>query len=211
MARALAILYVLVKRKLLGLADTISSVKLIVGIGNVGGCYANTRHNTGFRVVQHLAPELKEKKAWYCAYEKIAIEGVPTLCITPTTMVNASGKAVSAVMRFFSIAPKDVLVVLDDKDLPFGSLRLKQKGGFGGHNGMKDIIAMLGTKDVSRLKIGVANASLARISTDSFVLGEFYKKEEELLPDIIKESTQCITKWVTGNITAGTFSVPLKP
>ena len=132
-------------------------IKLIVGLGNPGARYQKTRHNAGFWLLDQLAAaeggRLAEDKKFQGEYGKIALAYQPVHLLKPLTFMNASGRAVSALAKFYDLAPEEILVVHDELDLPEGAVKLKYSGGHGGHNGLRDIIAALGSKDFYRLRL----------------------------------------------------------
>ncbi|WP_225756880.1 aminoacyl-tRNA hydrolase [Cardiobacterium sp. Marseille-Q4385] len=134
-------------------------IKLIVGLGNPGDRYQKTRHNAGFWLLDQLVASehsrLAEDKKFQSEYGKIFLANHPLHLLKPLTFMNASGRAVSAAAKFYDIAPEEILVVHDELDLPEGAVKLKYGGGHGGHNGLRDIIAALGSKDFYRLRIGI--------------------------------------------------------
>ena len=138
-------------------------LKLIVGLGNIGTDYADTRHNAGFWFVDELAYRHKavfrEEKKFFCDIAKVMINRREIRLIKPTTFMNLSGQAVAAVAHFYRVHPDEILVVHDELDLPCGSLKIKQGGGNNGHNGLKDIQAKLGTPNFWRLRLGIDRAS----------------------------------------------------
>lgn len=157
------------------------SPKLIVGLGNPGREYQDTRHNIGFMVVDALANQLQvswsHEKRWDCALAKFAGGWL----LKPFTYMNASGEAVSAVSRFYKIEPEEVLAVYDDVDLPLGTLRFRNGGSAAGHNGVRSLIAHLGDK-FPRLKVGIG-AEQGRPAGDRMVghvLGRFREDEQTL-------------------------------
>ena len=152
-------------------------MKLIVGLGNPGREYQDTRHNVGFNVVEEMARrhrvDLKSSAKWKARTARIAAVGDGLLLAAPTTFMNLSGWAVREIAAFHKLEPPDVLVVVDDADLPLGRLRIRQSGSAGGHNGLKSIIQELGTIEFPRLRIGVGrqpgelrNHVLGRFSAD---------------------------------------------
>ncbi|MFA5994909.1 MAG: aminoacyl-tRNA hydrolase [Patescibacteria group bacterium] len=158
-------------------------MKLIVGLGNPGKQYEKTRHNIGFRVLDEICDNWtlqKSCQALICKNDTI-------IYAKPQTFMNLSGLAVKKLWQFYKIEIKDILVVYDDKDLPFGKLRFRTKGSSGGHNGMNSIIAELGTSEFPRLRIGIAPTDSQTIIHDTadYVLAKFSKEEEKLLPEII--------------------------
>ncbi len=140
--------------------------RLIVGLGNPGPNYAATRHNAGFWLVEALAEReglgLSADRKCHGKTARWRREGVDAHLLCPTTYMNHSGRAVSACARFHRIDPGAILVVHDEIDLPAGSVRLKRGGGHGGHNGLRDIIAALGSRDFARIRIGVGHPGASR-------------------------------------------------
>ncbi len=138
-----------------------ASLRLIVGLGNPGSDYSETRHNAGFWFCERLARELGVSFAREARYHgrvaKCRLAGADFWLLQPQTFMNRSGQSVQALMHFYRIAPAEMLVVHDELDIPPGQLRLKFGGGLGGHNGLKDITAHLGTQDYWRLRIGIGH------------------------------------------------------
>lgn len=154
-------------------------MKLIVGLGNPGKEYSKNRHNIGFRIVDALGDHGNDVKI-----------------LKPMDYMNNSGKAVANEVKYYKLDPsKDILVVSDDKDMIFGKLRERSEGSAGGHNGLKSIIEHLGTENFHRLKFGVGHED-QKIPTDAFVLQNFSKEEEELLPGLIDSSVKKIEEWL---------------
>ncbi|MGB1271480.1 MAG: aminoacyl-tRNA hydrolase [Endozoicomonas sp.] len=138
------------------------SIRLVVGLGNPGAQYEDTRHNAGFWFVEQLARQyeatLQPEKKFFGHTARISVNGEDVRLLNPVTFMNRSGQAVGAIATFFKIQPKSILVVHDELDLPAGVGRLKQGGGHGGHNGLRDIIASLGnTRDFLRLRLGIGH------------------------------------------------------
>ena len=139
-----------------------SSIKLVVGLGNPGAQYDDTRHNAGFWYVEQLAraygATLQPEKKFFGLTARITVNGQDVRLLNPTTFMNRSGQAVGAISTFFKIPPQSILVVHDELDLPVGVGRLKQGGGHGGHNGLRDIISSLGnSRDFLRLRLGIGH------------------------------------------------------
>ena len=134
-------------------------MKLIVGLGNPGAEYQNTRHNLGFITIDYLADQLGAqfgKSKFFGLLAEARHQGEKLLLLKPQTFMNRSGQAVRAIVDFYKIPHEDILILFDDMDLPCGQLRLRQRGSAGGHNGIKDIIAQLGNDNqLSRCKIGI--------------------------------------------------------
>lgn len=167
-------------------------LRLVAGLGNPGGKYEGTRHNVGFEVLNRLIAARGEtwtaERRWQCL---VARSGNLTF-IKPSTFVNLSGRAVSAVSKFFKIQPEEILVVHDDVDLPLGRLRFRAQGSAGGHNGLKSIIAELGTDGFPRLKVGIGRSEESRKDMVDHVLGKFDSAEREILEKSLQESVWAV-------------------
>lgn len=164
---------------------------LVVGLGNPGEKYAETRHNIGFKVLDALAEELKGefKTDKLADVATLKFKGRQLVCIKPSTYMNLSGKSVNYWMQQHKIPLDKVIVVTDDLALPFGKLRMKGKGSDGGHNGLKDIQAVMNTSAYARLRFGVGNEFSKGKQVD-YVLGEWSLEEKETLYkriDVAKE------------------------
>ncbi len=170
---------------------------LIVGLGNPGKEYGHTRHNIGFRVLDELAQKYrvsevkKKKKALYSFFEK---EGKTIFLLWPQTYMNLSGDAVKKWVRFLKVPKDHILVVVDDADLPFGTLRLRQKGSSAGHNGLEDIERALGSKDYARLKWGIGRPKQRALA--DFVLENFTEEEEGQIPNLAEKAIREMEKWL---------------
>ena len=168
--------------------------RLIVGLGNPGAEYEATRHNVGFWFVDQLARELKTTLAPQGKFHGLAARVGELWLLQPTTFMNRSGQAVAALANFYKIAPSEILVIHDELDLPPGGIRLKQGGGNGGHNGLKDIQAKIGSPDFWRLRLGIGHPrtlGLAQQVAD-FVLHQPRKEE---LPAIEQALHRCLLAW----------------
>ncbi len=177
--------------------------RLIVGLGNPGPEYATTRHNVGFWFVDHLADKLKATLAPQAKFFGKAARAGDTWLLEPTTFMNRSGQSVAALANFYKIDPAEILVIHDELDLPPGGIRLKQGGGNGGHNGLKDIQARLGTPDFWRLRLGIGHPrtlGLAQQVVD-FVL---HPPRKEEMPDIEHALARCLLAWP--KLAAGDFA-----
>ena len=164
-------------------------MKLIVGLGNPGREYRETRHNVGFMVVEEIAR--RYALSWAQAPSQVPDAFIakrygtePVLLAKPLTYMNLSGEAVAALMRYFDVAPSDILIVVDDADLPFGRLRARARGSAGGHNGLKSIIERLGTTEFSRLRLGVGRGDDQRKLSDH-VLSIFERGQRAELESFI--------------------------
>jgi PTH1 family peptidyl-tRNA hydrolase len=159
---------------------------LVVGLGNIGDEYANTRHNIGFVVADAFAFDRKVEFASgrYASVAKASLKGRIFVIIKPTTFMNLSGTAVRYWMTKEDILPENILVIVDDLALPLGSLRLRKKGSDGGHNGLSSIIENIGTTEFARLRLGIGD-DFAKGTQIDYVLSRWTKQEEAaLLPKI---------------------------
>ncbi len=179
------------------------SLHLIVGLGNPGAEYAKTRHNAGFLAVERLAG--RWQAGW--AYEKKFNARVAraergerrALLSEPQTYMNSSGQAVLALMAFYRVAPKQLLVVVDDADLPLGELRLRPRGSSGGHHGLESVERYLATREFARLRIGIGRAAGAREITD-YVLGRFSAAEAALADKALTVACDQAECWLNAGI-----------
>lgn len=163
-------------------------MKLIIGLGNFEDKYLFTRHNVGFMMVDFFArvnsQTFKIEKKLKSAISKFRLNGEDIILIKPLTYMNLSGEALSAVMNFYKIDTKDVLVIYDDISLDLGKCRFRSSGSDGGHNGVKSVIKHLGTKEFDRLKIGIGPQP--NIPSEAYVLQNFGKDELDNLKNVIK-------------------------
>lgn len=171
---------------------------LIVGLGNIGPEYADTRHNIGFMILDELAKQ--ESLKWYTMrhayYTEWQYKGRMLHLIKPTTYMNLSGKALNHWMKELKIPVENVLVLVDDLALPFGSLRLKPKGSAAGHNGLKHIEMVLGSNDYARLRFGISDNFPKGRQVD-YVLSGFDDDEQPELPALIDRSIEVIKSFTT--------------
>ena len=157
-------------------------MKLIVGLGNPGKEYDNTRHNIGFNVLNRYLDKnnLKlEKEKFNGKYTKTIINSEDVIFLEPQTYMNLSGDCVRKIIDFYKINIDDILIIQDDLDMEVGRIKLKENSTSGGHNGIKDIEEKLGTNSIKRLKVGISNNKL--VDTKDYVLGKFTKEEKEIL------------------------------
>ena len=171
------------------MSDELVIPQLIVGLGNPGNKYAQTRHNVGFDLVDFLAERwrisLADKKQFQGIYgEGNGNHNAKIRLLKPQTFMNLSGQSVRATLDWFKLPPESVLVVYDDLDLPLGKIRLRLSGSAGGHNGMKSIISHLGTQNFPRVRIGIGK-STGEKDTISHVLGKFAQAETPIVGDVI--------------------------
>lgn len=172
---------------------------LVVGLGNPGSAYEGTRHNIGFRVLKALAeklegnfrPALSEAKG---SLAQVKGENQTLFLLMPLTYMNESGLAVRRCLDYFKIPFKHCLIVVDDADLPFGELRLREKGSSGGHNGLKSVAAHLASEEYARLRIGVGKSENEELA--DYVLARFTAEEEQELPKVVESALEKIDAWL---------------
>ncbi len=171
---------------------------LVVGIGNIGYEYKNTRHNIGFSVLDALAEKsgITFKEERYGARTQHKFKGRIFELLKPNTYVNLSGKAVNYWLQKEKIPQSNLLIIVDDLALPFGTLRLKTKGSDAGHNGLKNINQILGNQNYARLRFGIGD-SFAHGHQVDYVLGKWEKEEQEHLPLLINKSIDVIHSFAT--------------
>jgi PTH1 family peptidyl-tRNA hydrolase len=179
------------------------NLHLIVGLGNPGAEYARTRHNAGFLLVEKLAERWRarwalEKKFNARVARAESGERRVVLC-EPQTFMNLSGEAVAAVIKFYQIAAAQMLVIVDDADLPLGQLRLRERGSSGGHHGLESIEKHLGTREFARLRIGIGRLDGAR-EISNFVLGKFGPDEMKLAEKVLTTAGDQAETWLTAGI-----------
>ena len=180
-------------------------IVMVVGLGNPGADYEHTRHNAGALFVEALAraagQTLRPEKKYHGLYARIQWQGLDLHLLNPTTFMNRSGLAVKALADFFKITPDQILVAHDELDLPSGTAKLKKGGGHGGHNGLRDIIAHLGTNDFQRLRLGIDHPGDSRKVT-GYVLGRLGKQETEQLDAVTDEVMRVLPDAATGKLAA---------
>jgi len=180
-------------------------IKLIVGLGNPGAEYAATRHNAGFWWVDELArlhnANFRADGKFHGLIAKTALHGHEVQLLKPQTFMNLSGRAVGAVANFYKLQPAQILVVHDELDLPPGSVKLKLGGGHGGHNGLKDIIAHLGTKDFWRLRVGIGHPG-ERAEVVNYVLNAPRKEEQVLIGEALQRAQEIAPLIIEGKLEA---------
>lgn len=175
---------------------------LIVGLGNIGPKYENTRHNIGFKILDRLAynEDLAFEPAKLGDITTYKIKGRNLLLLKPSTYMNLSGKAILYWLQKEKIPLENLLVITDDLNLPFGTIRVKTKGSDGGHNGLKDTQLQLGTTAYNRFRFGIDN-EFGRRSQVDFVLGEWEPEEENQLPERLDKSVELIKSFALAGIT----------
>ena len=174
-------------------------MKAIVGLGNPGSEYSGTRHNVGFEVDDELARRWKAKlKKWKSIADVAVVRDRDALLVEPRTYMNSSGSAVQAVMAFYKIPPRDVMIVVDEVQLPLAKIRLRPSGSAGGHNGLKSVIEHVGT-DFPRLRIGVERGDRRRDLADR-VLSRFESGERDIIDRSIVRAADAVETFIAEGI-----------
>lgn len=174
---------------------------LIVGLGNIGDEYAETRHNIGFKILDALSKkeDFTFETAKLGALGTFKIKGRSILCLKPSTYMNRSGKALKYWMEKENIPLENVLVITDDINLSFGTIRVKTKGSDGGHNGLKDIQLFLQSTQYNRFRFGVG-ADFGKGRQVAYVLGQWNEEETASMPERLEKSTELVNSFVLGGI-----------
>jgi len=179
--------------------QTSGGIYLVVGLGNPGREYRNTRHNMGFLALDHLAAHwsittLKVQGKAIISTGQYA--GNKVILAKPQTYMNLSGQAVSALMNFYKVPLEHLLVIHDDVDIPFGTIRIRPGGGFGGQKGVGSIIEKLGTQEFARMRLGVGRPP-GQMDTANYVLQSFSKEDEEFLQSVFAKSDEAVETFIT--------------
>lgn len=173
-------------------------MKVMIGLGNPGKKYEDTRHNVGFMAIDTISKQwdisvTQQKFRALVGEGRIDMQKV--LLVKPQTYMNLSGESVSEILKFYKLTHEDILVIYDDLDLPVGKLRLREKGSAGGHNGIKSLIAHLGTQDFKRIKIGIDRPEPGR-SVSDYVLGTFPKAEQPDIQKAVELASEASVYWL---------------
>ncbi|MBD8071015.1 aminoacyl-tRNA hydrolase [Bacillus sp. PS06] len=174
-------------------------MKCIVGLGNPGKQYEETRHNVGFKVIDELSNRLNiplDQSKHKGIYGIGNIFGQRVLILKPLTYMNLSGESIRAVLDYYDIEVEDLVVIYDDLDLPVGKIRIRTKGSAGGHNGIKSTIAHLGTQEFNRIRIGIDRPKNG-MKVPDYVLGRFLEEEVQEVQESVKKSASACEKWLT--------------
>jgi PTH1 family peptidyl-tRNA hydrolase len=189
-------------------------IRLIVGLGNPGPDYEQTRHNAGFWLVDNLAnslpnARLQRESGYNALVAKTIIGGNQLWLLEPQTYMNRSGQSVGAIARFYKIQPDEILVVHDELDLLPGTAKLKKGGSSGGHNGLKDITSALGTQEYWRLRIGIGHPRTLNLNqaVADFVLHRPRREEQLLIEEAIEKSLRIIPTAVAGDFPKATMEL----
>jgi PTH1 family peptidyl-tRNA hydrolase len=180
-------------------------IKLIVGLGNPGRQYEKTRHNAGFLFLDRLVSDWNGDWTSEARFDgilaEISVAGDKVMLLKPNTFMNRSGQAVGKVARYYKLAPEEMLVVHDELDFEAGVIKLKKDGGHAGHNGLRDIIAHLGSKDFYRLRVGIGRPSAEKVVAD-FVLSSPSKNEWDLMLSAFDVAGGYVAQMIGGDMTA---------
>lgn len=191
-----------------------SGIQLFVGLGNPGAQYAATRHNAGFWWIDSVAAgnscKLLHESKFSGDAGRLKINANEAWLLKPATFMNKSGRAVAALANFYKIPPEAILVIHDELDLPAGSIKLKKGGGHGGHNGLKDIIACLGTNEFWRMRIGIDHPG-DRNAVVNYVLNAPMREEQKLIDAAIDNSISVLPTLLEGNMDAAMLKLHTKP
>ncbi len=178
-----------------------NKIKMIVGLGNPGSEYEQTRHNAGFWFIDELAWQykatLKEEKKFFGSVARISISGSDLWLLKPSTFMNRSGQAVATLAQFYKIKPEEILVVHDELDIPCGRIKFKLGGGNGGHNGLKDIQARLGTPDFYRLRLGIDHPGDRNLVV-GYVLNKPSPEHRQQIDEAINKSLKAVPMLLAG-------------
>jgi len=177
-------------------------MRLVVGLGNPGREYAATRHNVGFMVIDELARRdatVGFRHRFRSDVGETRYPGGKLILLKPRTYMNLSGNAVREAINWYHLPREDVLLVFDDLDLPFGTIRLRATGSAGGHNGMRSVLEQLGGTDLPRLRIGIGRG---RAEAENYVLSPFSRDQEKELPFLIPTAADAVNTWATDGIVA---------
>ena len=184
-----------------------SSIKLIVGLGNPGGQYTNTRHNAGFWFVDALCKkygfDLKDNKKFYGEAANVDINNHSVWLLKPMTYMNHSGKALQSLTQFYKIKPEEILVAYDELDLPPGTVKLKKGGGHGGHNGLRDIISLIGSNEFYRIRLGIGHPG-HKSQVVSWVLNRASSDDEISINNAIDKSLAVLEDLLDGQLEKAT-------
>jgi PTH1 family peptidyl-tRNA hydrolase len=181
------------------------NLRLVVGLGNPGARYANTRHNAGFMIADKISRDFNisfDKRKFDCDFGRGSIENVEVILAKPMAYMNRSGPPIQKLAHFFRIQSKEMVVIHDDIDLVFGRLKIKEKGGHGGHNGIRSLMDAFGEGDFVRLRIGVGRSEVGERVTDH-VLGRFSVQNTQVLARIISGARDAVVTILCKGTKAG--------
>jgi len=182
-----------------------AETRIIVGLGNPGRQYANTRHNAGWMVIDEIAKRANAsgtRNRLHAEITEARYQGYRVVLAKPQTFMNDSGKSVRELMNWYKVDPDDVLIVMDELDLPFGRLRLRPDGSAGGHNGLKSVIRETGTSDFPRLRVGIGRPEQAGRQAIGHVLSTFSPDEQAHLNTVITAAADTVDGWLEDGLLA---------
>lgn len=177
-------------------------IKVFVGLGNPGQQYEKTRHNAGFLFVEHLAKNARSK--WVSSSQfngevaECSVSGAELILLKPMTFMNRSGVSVGKLLRYYKLVPEEMLVIHDELELPTGAVRLKRDGGHAGHNGLRDIIANVGSRDFYRLRLGIGRPDVGSVS--DYVLSRLALGAQADLADLFDQLSSNMDALVAGDV-----------
>lgn len=177
-------------------------MKVIIGLGNVGGNYKKTYHNVGFNMVDAFAKRYKlefSKKKFFGVVAEGVVNGEKVILLKPATFMNNSGKSVFEISKKLKIASRDILIVVDDIDLPAGQIRYRENGSGGTHNGMRDIIQMMNTQDIPRLRIGIGPNERENLA--DYVLSNMSMENAEKINGVVDKALKSMESFISGTLT----------
>lgn len=179
-------------------------MKIVIGLGNPGSTYDKTRHNVGWRVLDMLATQfggsLSFEKKFNAEIATVMIDSEKVLLVKPQTFMNNSGESARPVMDFYKVEAANVIAVYDDKDIAYGTVRLRSSGSAAGHNGVKSLIAHMGGQEFPRVRVGVADPESPITDTADFVLARFTAEEEKQMDDVLTAGVRGVLDIVRNGI-----------
>lgn len=183
-------------------------MKIIVGLGNPGKKYERTRHNTGFLVLDEVLKQLEiklDKEKFNALYTIYKYKGEKIYFVKPMTYMNNSGEAVAPLMKYYGLDKEDLVVIHDDLDLPVGKIRLRESGSGGGQKGMANIIDLLGSKDIKRIRVGIGNDK--QIETVDYVLGKVALSDRKIYKESLKKASEAVIYYLDNDNFQKTMSI----
>lgn len=174
-------------------------MKVIIGLGNPGKKYEDTRHNAGFMAIDKISEKWSipvQQNKFRALVGEGRLEGEKVLLVKPQTYMNLSGESIAEILKFYKLSPDDLVVIYDDLDLPTGHLRLREKGSAGGHNGIKSMIQHTGTQEFKRIKVGIGRPEPGR-SVSDYVLQAFPASERALIDEAVSLAAEAAAMWTT--------------
>ncbi|PIE70544.1 MAG: aminoacyl-tRNA hydrolase [Deltaproteobacteria bacterium] len=180
-------------------------IRLVAGLGNPGPEYAATRHNIGFRVLDRLSEQTGiplDRNKFNACYGKGRFHGIDLILITPQSFMNRSGGPIRQLSSFYGVSAEEILIVYDDIDLAFNRIKIKEKGGHGGHNGIRSIIDVFGDRNFPRLRVGIGRPD-GKKDVSHHVLSRFSREEAAELPFLIETAAEAVKTIVTDGLTMG--------